>query len=521
MIRSSFASFTTARLAIQASQNALAIVGQNMANVKTPGYTRQRLDQISLNSQGLTNIYQANPDAHIGYGVMVTGVSQIRDPFLDARYRTEMGSLGAIDKKVDVLSKIGEILDETDKKAMQAQFADLEKQLKTLANPSITDSNDSLVRSSAQTLVGLFNQYSKQLSEVKGDLVTNTESDVTSMNNLLKEIKELNVTIKNSQVHGNAALELQDQRNYLIDQLSTYVDVRVSHTYDTTMTGNKVDVIRIDMACDSSTGSSVVNLIDDVKDPAEFSMRLDPDDGTYSINVKDTYKGMNLDIKSDKGTLSSSISMLNDNGEFSDPATMNRGVGYYQKSLDNMAKTLAEVFNKLNAPTVDNDGETIGGDLFSTSDGSTDITAANITIAKGWLDGSYKIIPSRGENPPAGDTPSSENSNILNMMKALTDKQAFKKDDGTTVFNGSFYDCFTNIVNTQATDLKSADSVLDNYLSITTEIANSRDSVSGVNLDEEGMDLIQYNTSLTAASKLMTALDEALNTIINMGLVGR
>ena len=102
MIRSSFTGFNTARLGLMASQNAMEVTGQNITNVKTTGYSRQRLEQSSL--FGSTNIYNKVSDAHIGYGVIVNTVSQIRDPFVDTRYRLQMANLGEFDKKLSILN---------------------------------------------------------------------------------------------------------------------------------------------------------------------------------------------------------------------------------------------------------------------------------------------------------------------------------------------------------------------------------------------------------------------------------
>ena len=73
-----------------------------------------------------------------------------------------------------------------------------------------------------------------------------------------------------------------------------------------------------------------------------------------------------------------------------------------------------------------------------------------------------------------------------------------------------------------AIDLKSANTTLNNQISVLNQTANTRDGISGVQLDEEGMDLMHYNQSYTAAARLMTTLDEALDTLINKtGVVGR
>lgn len=278
MIRSSFANFTTARLAIQANQNALGIVGQNMGNVKTPGYTRQRLDLVSINGKGGYNTYVTNPTAQIGSGVWVKSVSQIRDPFLDTRYRMEMGNLGKIDKRLTVLTELGDTLDETDKSALKDQLADLNKQLTELSKNAGSGSTDSLVRSSAETLASMFRHYSDSVNKIHSDLTASTDHDINNINDKLIQIQKMNATIKSSQIHGNPALELLDERNMLIDELATFANIKVSYTSSITTSGLQVDSVKIDLVGDSSSGIQNINLIDDTRPPAQFTFNK-PENG--------------------------------------------------------------------------------------------------------------------------------------------------------------------------------------------------------------------------------------------------
>ena len=110
MIRSTFAGFNMASLALSASQRALDVTGQNLSNIHTQGYTRQRLDQVSLNPVG-NSISSSAYDAKVGQGVMMTGVSQIRDPFLDIQYRNQLPKVGTASAEDAILSQIGQIFD--------------------------------------------------------------------------------------------------------------------------------------------------------------------------------------------------------------------------------------------------------------------------------------------------------------------------------------------------------------------------------------------------------------------------
>ena len=81
-----FDGFTTARLAIYAAHKGLSVTGHNIANLNTSGYTRQVIDQVSL-KVGANDMYRSQMDNHVGTGVLVTGINQIRDPYLDIRFR--------------------------------------------------------------------------------------------------------------------------------------------------------------------------------------------------------------------------------------------------------------------------------------------------------------------------------------------------------------------------------------------------------------------------------------------------
>ena len=113
--------------------------------------------------------------------------------------------------------------------------------------------------------------------------------------------------------------------------------------------------------------------------------------------------------------------------------------------------------------------------------------------------------------------------NVLKMIEAFNGTREFTNPDGSVLFyKGSYYDCFTNMENVLAIDQKAADNTLTNKISVINQTADRRDSVSGVSLDEEGINLLQYQQSYTAAARLMTTLDEALDKLINgTGVVGR
>lgn len=264
-----FASFNTARLGIYTSQKGLDVTGNNIANINTPGYTRQVLDQIALKTGGKDR-YQNIYDARVGNGSLSVGISQIRDPYLDIRYRTEMSSVGAMQAKLSALQDIRDILDEVGKGdeefgILEAQFSDFVNSLQKLTTNTNEGEFDTQARTSAQALASLFNSTAKKLTELYENTQKKHESNVKEVNELLIKIRDLNESIRKSEIHGDGALEQRDTRNNLIDQLSEYVKIDVIYSMEDIGGGQEVEKLTIKLGNanpDSGVPTDKTTLVD-------------------------------------------------------------------------------------------------------------------------------------------------------------------------------------------------------------------------------------------------------------------
>ena len=555
MIRSTFAGFTTAQLGMAASQRALDVVGQNITNINTPGYTRQRLDLASMNTQK-GDFYSAKANIKVGFGVEMTGVSQLRDPFLDAQYRSQISKLGTTDAHAAGFEQLTPIFDEATMQGVRAAFISLTSSLSTLSTQVGNQEHDTMVRSNMQILLNFFRENSVKLQDVREDMQMGFETtDIADVNEMLENIAELNTSIKNSQVLGNPALELQDQRNQLLDELGSFLPITVKYKNQEVGPGQYVEVLNVDFTDTEGVKHSLIS--------GGLFAQFDADvlNQPVELTLFDA-KGATADVTNvlGSGTLKGTLDFLNKSGDFD--GTDFKGLGYYEKVLDSLVDTFAKAFNEANAVKDENgnltnlkdengddiipkdkDGNTIyakdnqGNDmvgppptyaypLFETIDGSADFTASNIKIATGWANGTYGIRPSNNYVTLDKEAGTTANENILNMVKLLEKDITFAANNSAgnkiTFYKGSFHDCFANIEATLGIDYKSANTMLANQISVLNETANSRDAVSGVQLDEEGMDLLHYNQSYSAAARFLTTLDEALDKLINgTGVVGR
>ena len=257
-----FGSFTAARLGIYASQSSLNVTGNNIANINTKGYTRQRMDLVSLHSDG--NIRYANSyNLNIGYGVLAEGVSQLRDPFLDIRFRDENSKVGSYEAKLDCLEQMASILDEVGKGTgefgiIEAQFNDLLAQLENFNGNAGVDVYDTTVRGSAESLTKLFRDYAEGLKTVENNKLNQLKEDVKTVNSLLTRIRDLSEQIREAGIHGDKALELRDDRNVYIDELSAYMKIDVSYDMEKIDEFSSVERINISIA---GSGNPPIKLI--------------------------------------------------------------------------------------------------------------------------------------------------------------------------------------------------------------------------------------------------------------------
>ena len=243
-----FDGFTAARLGLYAAQHGLRVTGNNVANINTLGYTRQRADQVSL-KVGANDLYRSAYDNHVGSGALVTSISQLRDPYLDIRYRNASTDTYQYDTWLAGLQNIASILDEVGKGEnkdglIYRAIQDLAEKLRTYsADP--TELNDRLVRNSATSLTLMFHNAATQLEKLYDETVNEFNENVSAVNKILTNIRDLNKSIREAEIHGDAALEMRDERNRQLDALSQYLDIKVEYSYEDIGAGIQVEKLTV------------------------------------------------------------------------------------------------------------------------------------------------------------------------------------------------------------------------------------------------------------------------------------
>lgn len=554
MVRATFSGFNTALSALQANQKRLDITGQNLSNMNTAGYTRQQLEASSLNYTNPVSHYSNGNETAVGFGVSMDRVSQIRDPYLDIQYRSQSADCSYTNRLQTALNSLSKVLDETTISGIRQAFDDIQSTLTSMQDPAkVSDPiYESELRTKMQSVCDLFNQASRQITQAEQNEFqkitgegSSEQGDVQKINDILRQIGDLNVQIKRNQVAGHPSLELQDQRNLLLDELSGYIPIETRYYKDDAHSGNKAydydangavigkkdwpDDLEVSMNYIDAQGKSqkliLVNGSDlgadgltknygqlsvlkgdhqtaaSVSDPANISIKFEKAPSykgkgqAANNNVYAELKG----IRFEGGSLQASLDMLQKKGtgnviQGSTAVDDVRGYQYYSEKLDQLALTFANSMNDINNGKNHTDQNLLSN---STNDSTTGITAGNIGISKGWTSGTIHISTD-GTN---------RTDTILDMIAAMKDT---KKLNGKT-----FADYMNNLSTQLASDSSSNQTALKTGTTVLNSIQDSRDSLSGVSLDEEATNMMAYVSAYNAASRLMTALDEVLNTLIS------
>lgn len=509
MIRPTFLGLHIGSSGLTSSQKAIDVTGNNIANVNTVGYTRQRADLYSISTNS-PNVPTYNGKTFFGQGQGVSGFSQARDTSLDVRFRTESSKLASQEVQESAFRDLENIFNEVEKDGLNASITDLLEQFQTLSTSPSDSVIEGIVKTYADMTAGTFRSYAEQIEAIEKQQLEYLENGVINrVNEITNAVSELNEEIMRHEGRGNKPLELYDSRNNLIDELSKYIDIEVKEEpyelgpmqtvtkYSVKLKGtdpsldliNHNDIMRIELAGDIETGGISINAVSYDKDSGDI---IDTTDITIGIK---------------SGQIHGYLQFLNGSGDFGTTSFENKGVIHYKEMLNTLASTFANELNNINT---DSDGN--NHPLFDSTDGLP-IKAYNIKISDDWYNTSDSYIINTTKET-VGDN-SGANDNLMRFVAKFEEGIEFKTEDGKDLFKGTLQQ-FTNFTSVQVgTQVLRARSAREAYAETTGQIEYARSSISSVDLNEEGVNILTYSKSYNAAARVMTVMDEMLDNLIN------
>lgn len=488
-----------ARTALTVSQKAINLTGHNIANANTQGYTRQRIVTQAIEPASSNARIAPVAKGAVGGGVTITLVEQIRSDYLDRQFRNQNSKLGYWQTRADEMEYIETVVNElSEHSSISSALADFFNSLSDLAARPASEEVRTTVQQNALKMTETFNQYYDQLVELQNSYNEAMKLTVYKINDFVSNIAKYNEQIYAYELSGEAANELRDSRNLMIDQLSQLINITATETAD-----GKMIISCGDAQLVNHTTATLLDA------RAELTGVESGEPGYYEI-----YLGSSDEVFNYSNGKLKALKDLRDS-----TAVDNIGVPRILQSLNTLARSIAEQFNAIHSTgytmATSLTASQTGINLFAVpAGGYGDLTAGNFTLSADVLSSVFNIAASSQMIDLSAANTNQGNNAIALAMVTLS---ASSNVPAVGSFESYLKSVIVEVGVQSSTSSKNAASqqvIVDN-------ISDRKQSISGVSLDEEMVQLISYQHSYSAAARIMTAIDDALETLINRtGRVG-
>lgn len=500
---STFFGLNIATSGIYAAQSGLTTTAHNISNENTTGYSRQVTSQTAADALRFYTSY-----GMVGAGVQITGIEQMRDSYYDVKYRNNEAKLGEYSTKYSYTLQMEDYFNEIDTDGFTVEYENLFSSLKSMqGNPSeLTYRTEFL--NYCDSIAEYFNDIQTKLTGLQQQCNTEVSNMVDRINNISEQIASLTKQINTVELTGASANDLRDKRELLLDELSEIIPIDVTEEKGTN--GNSNFYVKV----------QGVTLVDTYDSQYLYTVERDmPSNSMDAAGLYDIYfQGTKLDIQAMdlSGSLRATLDVRDGNNGTVEEDNSNskaikyKGVPYYINKIQNFKETLAEVFNDIhqNQTRKDENGNDVPANYNLYGDTTEDIPIFMISD-NGVMTVNQKLLddPSllAGSSYPIQD--GVEDSGLFTELLKVQDKAIFNNSNAQSYLQ--------SIVVEISVDVKKAQTFEKNYTNIETSIKNQRMSISGVDGDEEAMNMVKYQEAFELSSKMISVMQEIYDKLIN------
>ena len=535
--------------ALLASQTALSVTSHNIANVNTPGFSRQEV---------ILNI--ANPvtvrGGLMGMGVMVSGIKRNYDNFIQGQLLLQQQNHGRTSAQSQVLSQVEQIFNEVKDLGLQASLQDFFNAWNDVASNPEEYAPRTILLKKADALALSAQQMERGILETLKHTNENISDITERINSISSEIARLNDCIVQTEAGGSAekAIDLRDQRDNLLNELSNLVEFS---SYEdekgsvTVMVGMR-NLVNGKTTNKLSTTVSIDGNLDLQLDGIDITSRINKGQIGGLIASREDAESSLTGVRKLVAAITNEVNILHKQGFGLDGTTnlpfFNELSVYDQNLTDSAASMTSKTIIDPSALTYDeyeirfiDDAGTLKYNIYNTNDNSL-ITPAPITYSSGNnidFEGLRVVISDGVTGPQDGDKffISPIRDAISNMDVAITDTDQIAAAATTagvpgdnsnalaltnlaqsqlTELGGTFESYYRGLVSEIGTISRAASDSLKFDDNLLYEIENRRESISGVSLDEEAANLIKFQRSFEAGARMIKVTDELLQTILNL-----
>lgn len=547
--------------ALSVNESAISVVSHNVANMNTEGYSKQK---VNLATRNIAGAIGDSTEAQIraNGGVMIANVMRYNDSYLSNYYRDQLSILKGYEAELDALGDLEGIFDDLDGDGITAALSDFYKAVNNLNEyPASSTARVNFIES-AKTLTTTLNGTSQQLDELTlkslGDgeneealKASKIYNEYMVFNDKLEELASVNKALQITQTGTLQANNLLDQRDMILNDIAQFVDIKTEenpHNGSVTLYVGGVEMVKgaevkCELGLQTAKAYCLANDIDYEKDwilkdengepiKDEFGQTIRREAAVISI-VSISKDGEKEPLIADAnsvikgGTIGGLISSANVQAEGMNPTKA-------QKFLDNIAMGIAKLFNNLNtrdnaycinSKNTDTLIETTKDNFIfgeptkiQNPDGTVSyvlegVTAGNISLNSDLLtdEGCWKIACAYFDDPNNFDRYAIGNAqNVVSMLATRTEKLS-------ELGNMSIEDYYTNLLGKVAAGGSNLNALVDTQKDVVDSIYDRILSSNSVDLNEELVDLVKYQTAYSASAQVFNTCNTCLDVLMALG----
>ncbi len=455
-----------ARSGLMASQAQITTTSQNITNAQTPGYSRQRVIQTAREPQRMSF-------GNFGTGVTVSGTERMRSEILDSTYRGDVGAAAYHEERRDALQGVEGILAEPSETGLASSLEQFWSSWSDLSTNPTSSAARAVVRQRGAQVSAQLNSFGNQIVDQQAQTRTRLQGMTARVNALSEQVANINAQITAAEAAGAQAPDMRDQRDTKLDELSQLIGAVAI----TQPNGSISVLVGGDTIVDGANAKSIR-----VQAPLNDPSRLGIAFGTGSTMTAQTETMYQVG-----GQIAGSLDAYNS----SYPDALAR--------LDTIAATIVSETNSRHSAGFI--GATPAGNFFD----STHITARTMRLDASISSNLNNIAASGLANEPG------DNRVALGLSQMR---------DTAVMINGqqmSINEGYRNVVSDLAVRVNSANGTAIATRTLATQTDSRRESVKGVSIDEEMINLMKFQQSYAAAARLINVVDEMSETLINLG----
>jgi len=503
---SSLSAIYSAENSLMLNQVAMNITNDNISNEGTKGYCDQTVNTSELTSLGEGGETGTNVNA-AGSGAVIDSISRNVDSYLDSYYRSQNSISSYYSEYSNSTSTIQDAVNGLSGSGLTTDLNSFYSAADTLSSDPTDSTTRTAFVQSAENVASDFNSISSQLSTYRASIVgdgTDAESlsqsavtqNCNSLNTDLKSLASLNSTIASSSTGGVTPNNLLDQRDQLLDDMSQYAPLTVTQNSNNTA---NVSLGNVNLVNGGTQVGVLQTTLGDASDPA--TVQICDSNGNAIVS--------NANSLITSGKIGADLELGG-----SDPNSLS--INSYINNLNTLATSFAQQVNTIQEGGQYTDNSTNPAtlsttnmnDIFvqspATQTATYPLTAADITVNQNVINDPFQVAAA---SATSAANATGDGSNALLLYQSSKTSIAGLNNQTTQ----QYMDTLNGTIGTQIQNITNNAS---SSSTIVSQIATQKGTASGVNLDEELSNLIEYQNQYEASAKVLNAVEASLQALI-------